>query len=124
MRTVYTKEELEKAFTQREKVICVKGALAQKIISNKRRSKTTTLLGGLSLVAMSLAAIPFTGGASSAGVATGLSIAGLTVGSVTISTAELAILCGTALGFAGIIAGAKVTFNNGNVIIEPTYMSR
>lgn len=120
MKTVYTKEELEKAFTQREKLICVKGALAQKIISNKRRSKTA-LWGGLSLVAISLLAIPFTGGTSSAGVATG--IAGLTVGSVTISTAELAILCGTALGLAGIIAGAKVTFNNGNVIIEPTYRS-
>jgi len=122
MRTVYTKEELEKAFDQKEKVICVKGALAQTIISKKRRQKTA-LWGGLSLAAMSLAAIPFTGGTSSAGVVTGLSIAGLTVGSVTISTAELAILCGTILGLTGIIAGAKVTFNNGNVIIEPTYRS-
>lgn len=122
MKTVFTKEELEKAFTQREEVICVKGALAQKIISNKRRSKAA-LWGGLSVLAMSLAAIPFTGGTSSAGVVTGLSIAGLTVGSVTISTAELAILCGTILGLTGIIAGAKVTFNNGNVIIEPTYRS-
>ena len=117
MRTVYTKEELEKAFDQKEKVICVKGALAQTIISKKRRQKTA-LWGGLSLAAMSLAAIPFTGGTSSAGVVTGLSIAGLTVGS-----AELAILCGTILGLTGIIAGAKVTFNNGNVIIEPTYRS-
>ena len=119
MRTVYTKEELENAFDQKEKVICVKGALAQTIISKKRRQKSA-LWGGLSLAAMSLVAIPFTGGTSSAGVATGLSIA---VGSVTLTTAELAIICGTVIGLAGIIAGAKVTFNNGNVIIEPTYRS-
>lgn len=118
MRTVFTQEQLEKAFSLQEKVICVKGPFAQKMIAKNRRKKAAL---GLSMMVIGLMAIPFTGGSSSAGVLTGLSIAGLAAGSVTLTTTELAIICGTILGLGGIIVGAKVTFSNGDVIIEPTY---
>lgn len=67
----------------------------------------------------SVAAIPFTGGASAAGVAIG---AGLTIGTVTISTTELAIICGTVIALKGIDKGCKVKFSpDGGVEVSPQY---
>ena len=121
MKTVYTKTALIKAFEEKEQVICAKGHVARIIKSKIKRRKYQAILSGVILCGISLAAIPFTGGFSSAGVATGVSVFGLTMGSVTITTAELAIICGTILGLGSIIAGAKVTFSSDHVIIEPKY---
>lgn len=38
---------------------------------------------------------------------------------LTISSHELAILCGTVLGLAGIKAGSKVSFSTNAITIEP-----
>lgn len=103
MRTVRTEEELKAAFAARESKIIVKGQMAEKMIK-KAKTKKAARIGGIALVVASLAALPFTGGASAAGVAAGLT-AGLTV-----STGELAILCGFALGMYGIYKGSKVKY--------------
>lgn len=125
MVTVYTKEELAKAIENRTPEILCKGEVAKYFKKKKNRKKWMKLAAG-ALIVGGIAALPFTGGASAAGIAAGTGIAagamGLTVGTVVISTAELAILCGTILGLAGILTGAEVTFNkDGSVTIKPKY---
>lgn len=121
MRTVRTKGELENAILERERSIRVTGDLARRMISKHNRRKKSLLYGGIALTGISLVAIPFTGGLSSAGIMTGITATGLTIGTVTMTTAELLIICGTLLGIGGIIVGAKVTFYGDHVIIEPHY---
>jgi hypothetical protein len=74
------------------------------------------------LVVASIATIPFTGGASAAGVAAGLTIGG---GALVLTAGELAILCGFALGMYGIYKGSKVKFKvspeGAEVEIDPKY---
>lgn len=82
------------------------------------------VLGRTALIIGGIIAIPFTGGASSGVTAMGLAMTGLTVGTVTISTAELAILCGFIIGMTGLLKGAKIKFcSDGTVEVEPKYKS-
>lgn len=121
MITISTKEELKNALERKETQIIATGELAK---SMRRRSKVRkgTAIGGAALVIAGIVAIPFTGGASAGLTAMGLTATALTIGTVTISTAELAILCGFTLGLAGLLTGARVTFNSdGSVTIEPRY---
>ena len=116
---IKTKKELKEALKTREPKIVVSGDLAAQI-RKKTKVRKASKIGGAALVIAGIIAIPFTAGTSLGGVILGTTA--LTVGTLTISTAELAILCGTALGIAGILKGAKVTFNpDGSVTIEPTY---
>ena len=114
MRTVRTEEELKSAFASRESKIIVKGPMAEKM-NKKAKTKKAARIGGIALVVASLAALPFTGGASAAGVAAGL----------TVSAGELAILCGFALTMYGIHKGSKVkyrmTSEGPEVEIDPKY---
>ena len=87
----------------------MKGEIAEKIIRKKKRKKGA-VIGGIALVVGGLAALPFTGGASAAGILGGL---GLTVGAVTISAAELAILVGGSVTVYGIYKGYNVEFKSG-----------
>lgn len=127
---IYTEKELEKALQNDEKVITIGGELADKIKrmkTQKKKSKSKFIIGGALLGA--LIAAPFTGGTSlvaagitaaattsAASVATGAAVgaaaAGLTIGPVTISLAELIVLCGTGIALAGIIRNYNVKFNN------------
>lgn len=116
MVTVRTKKELENALLRKEEKILVVGSLAEEFKKKKRRSKAAKL-GGLALILGGVVALPFTGGASAAGIAAGASA--LTVGTVVISAAELAIIVGGSVALVGVIKGAKVTFNpDGSVTIE------
>ena len=97
MKTVYTKEELTRAINNGEKHILAKGSIADTLQSKNRR-KTAAKVGGIALALGGIIAAPFTGGAS----LLGLGAAGLTVGTLTITTSELAILCGTSVALYGI----------------------
>ena len=123
MRTVRTEEELKAAFAAKETKIIVKGPMAEKMVK-KAKTKKAAKIGGIALVVASIAALPFTGGASAAGVATGF---GLTIGggALVLTAGELAILCGFALGMYGIYKGSKVNFKvspeGAEVEIDPKY---
>lgn len=117
MTTVSTKQELISAIERREKQIIATGEIAASI-RKKVKVKKGAKVGGLLLAIGGLIAIPFTGGASAGLTAAGMA---LTVGTVTISAAELAILCGFALAYKA-IGKCKVEFEpNGHVIITPQY---
>lgn len=121
MREVTSKTELQEALKARETRIIVSGDLAVRM-RKATKVKKAGKIGGLVLVVGGIIAIPFTAGASSGVVAAGLAATALTVGTVTISATELAILCGLALGLAGIRSGAEVTYNpDGTVTIKPKY---
>lgn len=123
MRKVSTEEELKAAFDAKESKIIVVGPMAEKMMK-KAKTKKAAKIGGIALVVASLAAIPFTGGASAAGVAAGF---GLTVGggALVLTAGELAILCGFALGMYGIYKGSRVKFKmtpeGPEVEIDPKY---
>lgn len=118
MVTVYTKEELAKAIENKTPKILCKGEVAKEFIKKKRR-RGFAKIAGVAMIAGGIVALPFTGGASAAGIAAG---AGLTIGTVVISTTELAIICGTIIAVTGILKNAKVTFNaDGSVVVEPKY---
>lgn len=121
MRTVRTEEELKAAFAAKESRIIVKGPMAEKMVK-KAKTKKAAKIGGIALVVASLAAIPFTGGASAAGVAAGLTIGG---SALVLTASELAILCGFALAMYGLSKGSKVKFKTGlegqEVEIDPKY---
>ena len=118
MVTVYTKNDLQKALEAKEKCIIVRGELANAIKAKAKRKKKLRN-AGIASVGVGLAAIvaaPFTAGTS---IAAGIAAAGLTVGGVTISTAELLIIVGGALGITGLLRGYNVKFNpDGSVTIE------
>ena len=127
MISVYNKEELRKALENRESAITVKGKLAEELYHMNKKKKRIGILGGL-IIAASIVAIPFTGGASAIGGATIFgATAALTIGTITISTLELAILCGTVVVVINtIVSRAKVTFRrkaDGTIEadIEPKY---
>lgn len=115
MRTVSTTKQLEDGIKSGEKIFHCEGELARKLRKAQKTKKIAKWGGGV-LVLASIAAIPFTGGASAAGI-----VAGLTVGTVTISTAELAILVGGAVALVAILKDKKVklVFNkDGSVELE------
>lgn len=123
MITVSTKEELKRALENKEKQIKVTGELAE-TMRRKSKVRKASKFGAAALIIGGIIAIPFTGGASSGVTAMGLAMTGLTVGTVTISAAELAILCGFVLGMTGILSGAKIKFcSDGTVEVEPKYKS-
>lgn len=97
MIVVGTKEELQEAIKNKVDSIRIEGPyagiVAQKIRSRKKVKKVAIGVGTLALVGGVIAA-PFTGGASLAGSAVGLTAMGLTVGAVTITTTQLAMLLG------------------------------
>lgn len=112
---ITTKSQLSEAIKSGQSRIIVGGELAQKIIRSKERKKMAKI-GSAVLLAGSLAAIPFTAGASAVGAAAAI---GLTAGPLSISTAELMILCGAALAYKGLSNGYNVTFNpDGSVTLE------
>ena len=122
MRTVRTENELKAAFETKEKKTVVVGQMAKDMAKKSQRKKKAKA-AGIAVALASLAAIPFTLGASAPGVAVGM---GLTIGSITISTTELALLCGTAVAIYGIHKSSKVTFRvnekgEPEVVIEPNY---
>ena len=117
MTIVSTKQELISAIERREKQITATGEIAASI-RRKVKVKKGAKVGGVVLAIGGLLAIPFTGGASAGLTAAGMA---LTVGTVTVSTAELAILCGFVLAYKA-IGKSKVEFMpNGHVIITPQY---
>ena len=97
MIVVGTKEELQEAIKNKVDSIRIEGPyagiVAQKIRSRKKVKKVAIGVGTLALVGGVIAA-PFTGGASLAGSAVGLTAMGLTVGAVTLTTTQLAMLLG------------------------------
>lgn len=123
MITVSTKEDLKRALENKEKQIKVTGKLAE-TMRRKSKVRKASKFGAAALIIGGIIAIPFTGGASSRVTAMGLAMTGLTVGTVTISTAELAILCGFIIGMTGLLKGAKIKFcSDGTVEVEPKYKS-
>ena len=119
MITVTTKQEFEQALQNREPLILCKGDAAKPFLKQRKR-KRGAIIGGVIVAVAGVAAIPFTGGASAIG-SMGV-IAGLTAGTLTITTAELAIICGTAIAITGILKGGKVRFvtsaQDGSVSVE------
>ena len=98
MIVVRTKEELQEAIKNKVDSIRIEGPyagiVAQKIRSRKKVKKVSIGVGALALVGGGVIAAPFTGGASLAGSAVGLTAMGLTVGAVTLTTTQLAMLLG------------------------------
>lgn len=119
---VRTEQELKAALKAKEPTIVATGPLAEKM-HRRTKTKKAAKIAGIALIAASAVAIPFTFGASAAGIAAGA--AGLTIGTLTMTTAELAIICGFALGTFGIYKGSKVEFKmtseGPEVIINPNY---
>ena len=97
MIVVRTKEERQEAIKNKVDSIRIggpyAGIVAQKSRSRKKVKKVSIGVGALALVGGVIAA-PFTGGASLAGSAVGLTAMGLTVGAVTLTTTQLAMLLG------------------------------
>lgn len=120
MVTVYTKQELAKAIANRTPQILCKGEVAKDFFKRRKRQKVGKIAGA-AMVVGGIIALPFTGGASAAGIAAG---AALTTGTVVISTAELAIICGAIIAVTGVLKGAEVKFNpDGTVSVNPKYKS-
>lgn len=127
MKTIGTKEELKNALENKEKEILCVGKVA-KAIRRKKKVKMAakiggiaTFIGGTAAIVGGIAAAPFTGGVSLTGAVAGASaIAGagaaLTISTITLSTTELAIICGTCLASLAIYKHYDVVFNpNGSV---------
>lgn len=129
---VSTKEEFERAVSNNEEKIIVTGDLAEKIISSHKKKAVAKTVGaggvvaGIGVAVLGLVFAPFTGGVSAIA---GLSAtAALTAGGVTLTMAELALLCGTALVALGIASNiidkvAKnydVKFSAGSTTVEFT----
>lgn len=112
MKNVYNEAELAQAIKQKESCIAVYGNVAKKFRNLKKKKRAAKIGGGL-LFLGGLAAAPFTGGTSAAGVCA------LTADFLTISTAELAIICGTAIALAGLSRNYDVEFkSDGSVILR------
>lgn len=93
MIVVRTKEELQEAIKNKVDSIRIEGPYAGIVAQKIRSRKKVKKFGTLALVGGVIAA-PFTGGASLAGSAVGLTAMGLTVGAVTLTTTQLAMLLG------------------------------
>lgn len=127
MITVRSKQELEKAMKQEASEIKVVGSYATTLAKNKRTSSQAAT-GGAILTGLlgigCLVAAPFTAGTSLLGgglvaSAIGAGAVGLTIGTITITTTELAILCGTALAALALKQGynVKITNENGKPVV-------
>lgn len=123
-RTVKTKEEFELAIKERVERIIVIEPYAKVIIDKLKRKKKRRIWGGSLLIVASIAAAPFTFGASTAGLIAG---AGLTVTAltITISAAEIAVIFAGIIGILSVIKGAKIKWDYANniIVVEPNYKS-
>lgn len=133
MIVVKSKQELENAMRQEASQIKVVGSYAKSLAKKVKRQNTAknTAKGGIILAGIlgvgCLVAAPFTGGTSllAEGLvasAIGAGAAGLTIGTITITTTELAILCGTALAGLALKLGydVKISYENGNPVVTFT----
>lgn len=123
MTTVRTESQLKAAIRSNEPSIRIVGPMAQKYIRSKKARKAAKggAVAGILASTVMLAAAPLTGGASAVPGIMGITAAtGLTVGTVTISAAELAIICSFALAALAISKGYKhITVNaDGSVTLE------
>lgn len=126
MITVRSKQELEKAMRKEASQIKVVGSYAKTLAKKVERENTATggaILAGILGIGCLIAA-PFTGGASLlreglVASAIGASAIGLTIGTITLTTTELAILCGTALAALALKLGydAKISYENGKPVV-------
>lgn len=123
MVTVHTKEQFNRALENREREIICEGEVARLLINEqekKERKRKNRKRLGIALAIGGILAAPFTAGTSLAGLA-----AGATIGAVTLSTAELAIICGTAVAITGIFKKAEIEIEYGpdgpRVKVKPTY---
>jgi len=123
-RTVKTKEEFELAIKERVERIIVIEPYAKVIIDKLKRKKKRRIWGGSLLIVASIAAAPFTFGASTAGLIAG---AGLTVTAltITISAVEIAVIFAGIIGILSVIKGAKIKWDyaNNTIVVEPNYKS-
>ena len=103
MKTVYTKEELAAALKSGETHIVAEGEIAE-TLRKRNKLKKAAVIGGAAIVVIGVALAPFTAGSS---IPAGLAM-GLTIGTVTISTAELGIICGTGLVALGLLKDRKI----------------
>lgn len=113
---VFSKKELERAIENKERNIIVYGELAEKL---RKRAKAGKIVkaGGLVAALGGLIAVPFTGGLSTSVIGAG--VTAFTVGSMTISTAELVVLCGLTISLYGVSKGYNVKFRkDGSVSLE------
>ena len=130
MITVRSKQELEKAMKQETSEIKVVGSYATTLAkkAKNKRPSSQAATGGAILTGLlgigCLVAVPFTAGTSLLGgglvaSAIGAGAVGLTIGTITITTTELAILCGTALAALALKLGydAKITYENGKPVV-------
>lgn len=128
-RIVSTKTELESALKAGTQKITVVGPYAEQIAREYQRrhkknkiAKTVLVAGAAVAIGLaSVVAAPVTSGISLTALPASAALAAeaLTVGSsLTISTVELAIICGFALGMYGLSKDYNVKFNkDGNVEI-------
>lgn len=130
MITVKTKQELEKAMRQEVSEIKVVGSLAKTLAkkTEKKKAVSKVATGGAIIAGIfgigCLIAAPFTGGISLLGEgmalsAVGAGAAGLTIGTVTLTTTELAILCGSVLGAIALKRGynAKISYEKEGPVV-------
>lgn len=128
MITVRSKQELEKAIKQEASEIKVVGSYATTLAKKAKNKRTSSqaATGGAILAGLlgigCLVAAPFTAGTSLLGggivaSAIGAGAVGLTIG--TITTTELAFLCGTALAALALKQGynVKITNENGKPVV-------
>lgn len=99
---VSTKEDLKRAIENKESEIILEGALAEKIIKKKKLGKYA-MIGGALLAVAGAIALPFTGGASTPAVVSGLTLTTAAGTIIEISTAELLAILG-----AGTVVGSSV----------------
>lgn len=107
MKTVYSMQELDSAFRSGESEVRLGGSFAKtyaQAIEKKNRTKNVAKTIGILSAIAGIAFAPFTFGGS---LALG-AVAGITAGSVTLSVAELAIICGTGLSAYAISRGYNV----------------
>ncbi|MBR6992381.1 MAG: hypothetical protein IKH97_09210 [Bacteroidales bacterium] len=115
MKTVTSKEELKDALKNKENEIHVVGEYAktiQKRLANKKKIKWA----GVGIIAASLVAIPFVGGAAA------IPVMGLTAGAegVALTGVELAMVlgAGTFLGALFIFKGYTIEIGDGKVVFK------
>ena len=130
MITVRSKQELEKAIKQEASEIKVVGSYATTLAKKAKNKRTSSqaATGGAILAGLlgigCLVAAPFTAGTSLLGggivaSAIGAGAVGLTIGTITITTTELAFLCGTVLAALALKQGynVKITNENGKPVV-------
>lgn len=114
MKTVRTEQELKRLLEAGEKDIKVEGEYAKKIIK-RARTKKAIKWGGIGMIVLGIAALPFTGGGSIGAVMHGLTV---TTGGTTVvlGIGEVAMLLGatTFVASLAILKGYSVDIDSEN----------